>query len=103
MKKTSVRVVVAILLGTAAASTGLAGVGGTGGGLLVIGPVESVNATDSPATVLGQLVHTAAIDASAVGNTVAGFGTARAGGTIEAAVGQLPGILLPGATSCFLA
>src|SRR5947208_605473 len=102
MKKTSVRVVVAILLGTAAASTGLAGVGGTGGELLVIGPVESVNGTDSTATILGQLVHTAAIDAIAVGNTVAVFGTAREDGTIEASAIQSRGISVPGATSIFV-
>src|SRR5436853_68851 len=102
MKKTSVRVVVAILLGTAAASTGLAGVGGTGGELLVIGPVESVNAADSTATILGQLVHTAAIDAIAVGNTVAVFGTARADGTIEASAIQSRGTYVPGATSIFV-
>src|SRR5438874_4650151 len=100
--KTSVRVAVAILLGTAAASTGLAGVGGTGGELLVIGPVESVNATESTATILGQLVHTAAIDAVAVGNTVAVFGTARADGTIEASAIQSRGIYVPGATSIFV-
>ncbi len=100
--KTSVRVAVAILLGTAAASTGLAGVGGTGGELLVIGPVESVNGTDSTATILGQLVHTAAIDAIAVGNTVAVFGTARADGTIEASAIQSRGIYVPGATSIFV-
>ena len=100
--KTSVRVAVAILLGTAAASTGLAGVGASDGELLVIGPVESVNAADSTATILGQRVHTPAIDAIAVGNTVAVFGTARADGTIEASAIQSRGIYVPGATSIFV-
>ena len=100
--KTSVRVAVAILLGTAAASTGLAGVGASGGELLVIGPIESVNAADSTATILGQRVHTPAIDAIAVGNTVAVFGTARADGTIEASAIQSRGIYVPGATSIFV-
>ena len=100
--KTSVRVAVAILLGTAAASTGLAGVGGSSGELLVIGPVESVNAADSTATILGQRVHTATIDAIAVGNTVAVFGAARADGTIEASLIQSRGIYVPGATSIFV-
>src|SRR5438874_2930688 len=100
--KMSVRLAVAILLGTAAASTGLAGVGASDGELLVIGPVESVNAADSTATILGQRVHTPAIDAIAVGNTVAVFGTARADGTIEASAIQSRGIYVPGATSIFV-
>ena len=100
--KTSVRVAVALLLGTAAASTGLAGVGGSSGELLVIGPVESVNVADSTATILGQRVHTATIDTIAVGNTVAVFGAARADGTIEASLIQSRGIYVPGATSIFV-
>src|SRR5256886_9938055 len=100
--KMSVRLAVAILLGTAAASTSLAGVGASGGELLVIGPVESVNAADSTASILGQRVHTPAIDAIAVGNTVAVFGTARADGTIEASAIQSRGIYVPGATSIFV-
>src|SRR5947207_2451644 len=100
--KMSVRLAVAILLGTAAASTGLAGVGASDGELLVIGPVESVNAADSTATILGQRVHMPAIDAIAVGNTVAVFGTACADGTIEASAIQSRGIYVPGATSIFV-
>ncbi len=102
--KTTVRVAVAILLGTAAASTCLAGVAGSGSSaeLLVIGPVESINAVDRTATILGQRVHTAMVDALAVGNAVAVFGTARADGTIEASAIQLRGIYVPGATSIFV-
>src|SRR2546430_12509469 len=95
--KMSVRLAVAILLGTATASTSLAGVGASGGELLVIGPVEAVNVADSTATILGQRVNTPAIDAIAVGNTVAVFGTARADGTIEASAIQSRGIYVPGA------
>src|ERR1700687_3806844 len=102
--KTTVRVAVAILLGTAAASTCSAGVGGSGNSaeLLVIGPVESLNAADRTATILGQRVHTAMVDALAVGNAVAVFGTARADGTIEASAVQLRGSYVPGATSIFV-
>ena len=100
--KTSVRVAVAILLGTAAASTGSAGVGGSSGELLVMGPVESINAADSTATILGQRVHTAMVDRIAVGDAVAVFGTARADGTIEASAIQLRGIYVPGATAIFV-
>ena len=97
--KTSIRVAVAILLGTAAAS---AGVGGNSAELLVIGPVESVNAAARTATILGQRVHTAMVDALAVGNTAAVFGTARADGTIDASAIQLRGVYVPGATSIFV-
>src|SRR5467141_620745 len=100
--KTTVRVAVAILLGTAAASTGSAGVRGSSPELLVIGPVESINAVDRTATILGQRVHTAMVDALAVGNAVAVFGTARADGTIEASAIQLRGMYVPGATSIFV-
>jgi hypothetical protein len=97
--KTSVRAAVAILLGTAAAS---AGVGGSSAELLVIGPVESINAADRTATILEQRVHTTMVDALAVGNTVAVFGTARADGTIEASTIQFRGVYVPGATSIFI-
>jgi len=102
--KTTVRLAVAIVLGTAAASTGSAGVRGSGSSpeLLVIGPVESINAVDRTATILGQRVHTAMVDALAVGNAVAVFGTARADGTIEASAIQLRGMYVPGATSIFV-
>jgi len=97
--KTSVRLAVAILLGTAAAS---AGGGGRSAELLVIGPVESINAADRTATILEQRVHTAMVDALAVGNTVAVFGTVRADGTIEASAIQSRGVYVPGATSIFV-
>src|SRR6267143_6919025 len=100
--KTTVRLAVAIVLGTAAASTGSAGVRGSAPELLGIGPVEAINAVDRTATILGQRVHTAIVDALAVGNAVAVFGTARADGTIEASAIQLRGMYVPGATSIFV-
>jgi hypothetical protein len=98
----TVRVSVAILLGAAGASTGSAGVGSRSAELLVIGPVESINVVARTATILGQRVHTAMVDALAVGDAVAVFGTARADGTIEASAIQLRGIYVPGATSIFV-
>src|SRR5437763_7410170 len=100
--KMSVRLAVAILLGTATASTSLAGVGASGCELLFIGPLGTATAAESTATILGQRVHMPAIDAIAVGNTVAVFGTARADGTIEASAIQSRGIYVPGATSIFV-
>src|SRR5882762_4813444 len=58
---------------------GISGGGGlvngiSGGGapqLLVVGPVEAINAANSTAIVLGQMVHAASLERLAVSNTVA--------------------------------
>src|SRR5882762_799724 len=89
---------------------GISGGGGlvngiSGGGapqLLVVGPVEAINAANSTAIVLGQMVHAAGLERLAVSNTVAVYGTTRADGSIAASPIQSRGIYVPGATSIFI-
>src|SRR6266850_1930941 len=111
--KTSGPVIVAALLAatvTAASYGGISGGGGlvngiSGGGapqLLVVGPVEAINAANSTAIVLGQMVHAASLERLAVSNTVAVYGTTRADGSIAASAIQSRGIYVPGATSIFI-
>jgi len=101
--KTCVRIAVAALVGAAAASAGLAAVGGsTATQLLVVGPVEAVNTADATATILGQRVHTALAGRLTVGNEVAVFGTRLADGTIAASSLQSPGLYVPGASPIYL-
>ena len=78
------------------------GISGGGARLLVVGPVEAINAADKTAIVLGQTVHTAALERVAVGDTVAVYGTTRADGSIAASTIQSRGLYVPGATSIFL-
>ena len=99
--KTSVRITVALLLGVAAASAGLAG-NRSNPELLVVGPVESIDLANGTAIILGQRVHTATLDQLAVGNAVAVFGTERVDGSIVASAIQPKGLYVPGATSIFL-
>jgi hypothetical protein len=112
--KTYIRVAVAALVGAAAASTGLAGISGSGasvngGGisgsgasLLVVGPVEAVNGGDNSATVLGQRVHTALAGQLTVGNEVAVFGVRQANGSIVASSIQSRGLYVSGASPIYL-
>ena len=110
--KTSGPVIVAALLAatvTAATYGGISGGGvspngisGCGAGLLVVGPVEAINAADKTAIVLGQRVHTVALERVVVGDTVAVYGTTRADGSIAASVIQSGGLYVPGSTSIFL-
>jgi hypothetical protein len=99
--KTVVRNAVAVALGAAAASTGWAG-DRSNPELLVVGPIESVDAAHGIATILGQRVHTAALDRLAIGDSAAIFGTERADGSIVASVVQTRGLYVPGASSVFL-
>jgi hypothetical protein len=78
------------------------GISGGGAQLLVVGPVEAINAADKTAIVLGQRVHTAALERLVVGDTAAVYGTTRADGSIAASVIQSRGLYVPGATSIFL-
>src|ERR1700686_4586566 len=110
--RTSGPVIVAALLAatvTAASYGGISGGGGavngiSGGGaqLLVVGPVEAIDAANKTAIVLGQRVHAASLERVAVGNTVAVYGTTRADGSIAASAIQSRGIYVPGATSIFI-
>jgi hypothetical protein len=99
MKK-SMSAVVATLLAIAAVSTGFAEERSPR--LLVIGPVESVNAESRSAIVLGQQVRTDAAAELAVGDSVAIYGLANRNGSIEASAIQSLGLYVPGATSIFI-
>src|ERR1700739_163721 len=102
--KASIRVAVAALVGAAAASTGLAGMGGSAAGaaLLVVGPVEAINAADNTAIILGQRVHTALAGRLSVGSEVAVFGITQADGSIVASSLQSRGLYIPGASPIYL-
>jgi len=110
--KTSGPVILAALLAatvTAASYGGISGGGlgtngisGGGAQLLVVGPVDAINAANRIAIVLGQTVHAASLERLAVGNTVAVYGTTRADGSIAASAIQSRGIYVPGATSIFI-
>src|SRR5215469_18027099 len=93
--------VVVTLLATTAVSTGFAE--DRSPRLLVIGPVESVNAESRSAIVLGQQVRTDAAAELAVGDSVAIYGLANRNGSIEASAIQSLGLYVPGATSIFIA
>ena len=85
MKKSMSAVVVTLLM-TAAVSTGFAEERSPQ--LLVIGPVESVNAESRSAIVLGQQVRTDAAAELAVGDSVAIYGLENRNGSIEASAIQ---------------
>src|SRR3984893_13716111 len=110
--KTSGPVILAALLAatvTAASYGGISGGGlgtnGISGGcapVVVVGAVDSINAGNRMAIVLGQTVNAASLERLAVGNTVAVYGTTRADGSIAASAIQSRGIYVPGATSIFI-
>src|SRR6266513_171899 len=110
--KTFGHAVVVVLFATAAASTGFAGISGSGATvhgisgsgaqLLVVGPVEATSVADATATILGQRVRTVMAGQLTVGNTVAVFGTMGVDGSITASAIQSRGLYVPGATSIFL-
>src|SRR6185437_13312235 len=77
LMKASISTVVAAVLAAAAAATSSAGISGSGAELLVVGPVEAINAVDRTAVVLGQRVQTEMLDRLVVGDTVAVFGVER--------------------------
>jgi hypothetical protein len=101
--KSSIAAFVAALIASAAASTGSAGISGSGAELLVIGPVEAVNSADQTATVLGQRVIVSRPETLTVGDTVAVYGQSRLDGSIVAAAIQARGLYVAGATPIFLA
>jgi hypothetical protein len=88
------------LLATAAVSTGFAE--DRSPRLLVIGPVESVNAESRSAVVLGQRVRTDAATELAVGDSVAIYGLANRNASIEASAVQSLGLYVPGATPIYI-
>jgi hypothetical protein len=92
----------AVLVALVASATSSAGVSRGGAELLVVGPVESIDAENRTATVLGQRIHSAMVDTLAVGNSVAVFGAARADGAIEASAIQTRGLYVAGASNVFL-
>src|ERR1700736_2577025 len=99
--KTSISAVVAMLVATAAMSVGIAQ--GRGPELLVVGPVESIDALNRTAIVLGQHVQTNAAGVLVVGDSVAVFGTPNRDGSIRASAIQSRGLYVPGPTSIFIA
>ena len=102
--KSLVATFVTALVG-AAATVGHAAGSGTSGAseLLLIGPVEAVNTTQTRAVVLGQKISISPSDGIAVGDTVAVYGTESADGTIHATQVQAEGLYVAGATTVFLA
>ena len=90
------------VLAALAASAGVAEVR-SNSELMVIGPVESVDAANGSVTVLGQRVlGIGNPHALTVGNTVAVFGSARGDGSIEASEIREQGMYVPGASAVFL-
>jgi hypothetical protein len=88
--------------GISGGGSGLNGISGGGAQLLLVGPVEAINASNRTAIVLGQTIHAASLERLAVGNTVAVYGTTRADGSIAASAIQSRGIYVPGATSVLI-
>ncbi len=78
------------------------GISGGGAQLLVVGPVEAINAANKTAIVLGQTVRAPNLETLAMGNTVAVYGTIRADGSIAASTIRSRGIYVPGATAIFI-
>ena len=71
--------------------------------LMVIGPIESLDAANGSVTVLGQRVlGIGNPHALTVGNTIAVFGAARVDGSIEASAIREQGTYVPGASVVFL-
>jgi hypothetical protein len=101
--KSLVATFVTALVG-AAVTVGHAAGSGTSGAseLLLIGPVEAVNTTQTRAVVLGQKISIAPSYGIAVGDTVAVYGTESADGTIQATKVQAQGMYVAGATTVFL-
>jgi hypothetical protein len=108
----TISALVAAVIATTVASTSSAGISGSGSPqvsgisgsgseLLVIGPVEIIEAATSSAIVLGQRIHTS--EALAIGETVAVFGVVRPDGSIAASAVQSRGLYVAGATPIFLA
>ncbi|HEX4388958.1 MAG TPA: hypothetical protein VH109_10065, partial [Steroidobacteraceae bacterium] len=97
MKK--IRCAVAAVL-VAATATAYAAPAKGGGELLVIGPVEALDAADGIATVLGQRVRTTSH--LAVGEAVAVFGAMHPDGSIVASSIQARGLYVAGASPIFI-
>src|SRR2546421_3629223 len=103
----SIIVTAALVTATVAGHAGISG-GGLQSAqdtaqLLLIGPVEAINANARMAIVLGQKVLIEARDRIAVGDTVAVFGKTRTDGTLVASKVQMMGLYVPGATPIFIA
>ena len=107
MKKIMLAVAVATIV--AAASTATAGITGnahqsasSAPTLVLVGPVEAVNARQGIAIVLGQKVLTAATANLSIGETVSVFGTVRNDGSVVAANIENDGLYVAGATQILL-
>ena len=108
--KVSISAIVAAVIAGTAASTGSAGISGSGAAvngisgsgmeLLVVGPVEAVDTVNRTATILGQRIQTT--ERIAVGDAVAVYGVTRPDGSISATSIQLRGLYVAGATPIFL-
>src|SRR5215470_13033396 len=96
--KTIRRAVAALLV--VAAATASAAPARDGAELLVVGPVEALNALDGTATVLGQRVHTTSH--LVVGEAVAVFGVIHPDGSIVASSIQPRGLYVAGASPIFI-
>jgi Domain of unknown function (DUF5666) len=70
--------------------------------LLLVGPVESVNAKHTLAVVLGQKVLIGTSDRVTVGDTVAVYGESLGDGSLKATKVVSEGLYVPGATSIFI-
>ena len=103
--KTSVAKFVTAIIGVAATAA-YAGTSGSGGGqntsLLIVGPIESINSTQTAAIILGQKVLLGRNDGLTVGNTVAVYGETFPDGSIAASKIQSGGLYVPGATPVFI-
>ena len=86
----------------AAGTAGYASGANTADPLLVVGPVESVNAAHTVAVVLGQKVLIGSAAAVAVGDTVAVYGAVLGDGGLNATKVVVEGAYVPGATPVFV-
>ena len=106
MKRLVLSVAVATIVG--AAATAAAGNGNArqsaseAPALLLVGPVEAVNAAKGFAVVLGQKITTAAAGDLIVGDTVFVIGALKSDGSILVQGVQDAGVYVPGATNVLL-
>ena len=108
--KTSAGATAAVLTFAAAAS--IAGISGGGSPvaantpvapqLLLLGPVEAIDANAKVAVVLGQRVHVSNVETLAVGDAAAVFGTLRSDGTVVASAVESRGAYVPGASTVLI-
>ena len=104
-------VVLTVAVATIVSAAGTSSAGITGGArqsvsgapsLVLVGPVEAVNASRGLVVVLGQSILTSEASQLSVGDTVSVIGNVKANGNVEAKAVQKAGLYVAGATQVLL-